>query len=75
MPLKGIVDFEAERARLSKELCQLEGRLKGYEAKLSNDNFVLKAPKNVVEEEKRRQAEALEQQAKITEALKRIENL
>jgi len=75
MPLKGIVDFEAERARLTKELCDIDARLKGYAAKLSNDNFVSRAPQNVVEEEKRRQAEALEQQVKTKEALKRIENL
>ncbi|MBO4285679.1 MAG: valine--tRNA ligase [Alphaproteobacteria bacterium] len=75
MPLKGIVDFEAERERLKKELSQIESRLQGYAAKLSNDNFVSRAPQNVVEEEKRRQAEALEQKTKMTEALKRIENL
>ena len=75
MPLKGIVDVQAERARLQKELSEIEGRLKGYAAKLSNESFVSRAPQKVVEEEKRRQAEALDQQAKVLEALNRIKDL
>ena len=75
IPLKGVVDFESERARLNKELSELEGRLKGYEAKLSNESFVSRAPQKVVEEEKRRQLEALEQKQKVQEALLRIKDL
>ena len=75
IPLKGVVDFEAERARLSKELSELEGRLKGYKAKLSNESFVSRAPQKVVEEEKRRQSEALEQKQKLQEAFERIKDL
>jgi len=75
MPLKGIIDFDAERARLQKELSELEGRLKGYSAKLSNESFVARAPQKVVEEEKRRQAEALDKKAKTLEALDRIKDL
>ena len=75
MPLKGIVDVQAERARLQKELSEIEGRLKGYAAKLSNESFVSRAPTKVVEEEKRRQSEALEQLSKVQEALNRIKDL
>ena len=75
IPLKGVVDFEAERARLNKELSELEGRLKGYEAKLKNESFVSRAPQKVVEEEKRRQSEALEQKQKLQEAFDRIKDL
>ncbi len=75
MPLKGIVDFSAERERLSKDLAQLDKNLAGYAAKLSNANFVERAPAKVVEEEKKRQAEALENKAKVEAALKRISNL
>lgn len=75
MPLKGIVDFSAERERLSKELAQLDKNLVGYAAKLSNANFVERAPAKVVEEEKKRQAEALENKAKVEAALERISNL
>lgn len=75
LPLKGVVDFAAERARLNKELETLNRNLEGYARKLSNQSFVERAPANVVEEEKRRQAEALENKAKVEEALARIVGL
>ena len=72
--MKGIVDFAAERERLNKELASLNKNLEGYAKKLSNPSFVERAPAAVVEEEKRRQAEALENKAKVEEALARIAN-
>lgn len=74
IPLKGVIDFEAERARLQKELETLNKNLEGYSRKLSNESFVAKAPAAVVAEEKRRQAEAQENKAKVEEALARIAN-
>lgn len=74
IPLKGVVDFAAERERLNKELEGLNKNLEGYARKLGNPSFVERAPAAVVEEEKRRQAEALENKAKIEEALQRIAN-
>ena len=74
MPLKGVVDFAAEKERLQKELAGLEKRLAGYANKLNNPGFVERAPAAVVEEEKRRQAEALESKSKVEAALARIAN-
>lgn len=74
IPLKGVVDFAAERERLNKELEALNKNLDGYARKLGNESFVAKAPAKVVEEEKRRQAEAMENKAKVEEALARIAN-
>ncbi len=74
IPLKGVVDFAAERERLNKELESLNKNLDGYARKLSNESFIAKAPAKVVEEEKRRQAEAMENKAKVEEALARIAN-
>ena len=74
MPLNGVVDFEAERARLQKELETLNKNIEGYSRKLNNESFVAKAPAAVVSEEKRRQAEALENKVKVEEALARIAN-
>ncbi len=74
IPLKGVVDFSAERERLQKELDVLNKNLEGYAKKLGNESFVAKAPAKVVEEEKRRQSEALENKAKVEEALARIAN-
>lgn len=75
LPLKGVVDFAAERERLHKELDALNHNLEGYARKLSNQSFIERAPANVVEEEKRRQSEALENKAKVEEALARIVGL
>lgn len=72
LPLKGVIDFAAEKERLKKELEGLNKNLEGYARKLSNASFVERAPAAVVEEEKRRQAEALENKAKIEAALERI---
>ena len=74
LPLKGVVDFAAERERLNKELESLNKNLEGYARKLGNPSFVERAPAAVVEEEKRRQAEALANKAKVEEALARIAN-
>ena len=54
VPLKGLIDLDKENARLSKRLNELEGHLQGIEKKLSNDNFVTRAPENVVEHEKKK---------------------
>ena len=75
LPLKGVVDFAAEKERLRKELEGLNKRLEGYAKKLNNPSFVDKAPAAVVDEEKRRQSEALESKAKVEAALQRIVNL
>ena len=75
LPLKGVVDFAAERERLNKELENLNRNLENYARKLSNQSFVERAPANIVAEEKRRQAEALENKAKVEEALARIVGL
>jgi valyl-tRNA synthetase len=51
VPLEGIIDLDAERRRLEKEIQRLEGLSGGIEKKLANANFMDKAPKNVVEKE------------------------
>ena len=72
LPLKGVVDFAAEKERLQKEIAALDKNLEGYARKLGNPSFVERAPAAVVEEEKRRQSEALENKAKLQDALQRI---
>lgn len=48
LPLAGLVDLDAERARLGKELQKLDKQIQGLERKLSNPNFRAKAPAEVV---------------------------
>jgi valyl-tRNA synthetase len=73
LPLKGVIDLAAERARLGKEMAKADADIARVDAKLGNANFVARAPEEVVEEEKEKREEALARKAKIAEALKRLE--
>ena len=57
VPLEGLVDLGAERARLDKELKRVEGELAKSRGKLASDTFVANAPAAVVEQERRRLAD------------------
>jgi valyl-tRNA synthetase len=69
LPLKGVIDLSAERARLEKELAKAEADIKRVDAKLSNEKFVANAPEEIVEEEKEKRDAAGARKAKILEAL------
>jgi valyl-tRNA synthetase len=72
LPLLGVIDLAAERARLGKEMQKAESDIARVDAKLGNANFVARAPEEVVEEEKEKREEALGRMAKIAEALERL---
>jgi valyl-tRNA synthetase len=74
LPLKGLIDFSAERARLDKELAKAEADIKRVDAKLANEKFVANAPEEIVEEEKEKREAAVARKAKILEALERLKN-
>lgn len=69
IPLESLVDTEKEKERLQKEIGNLEGYLKGLNAKLGNKKFVDNAPKEIVEAEKKRLEEAEEKVKKLKEQL------
>ncbi|HEY1013033.1 MAG TPA: valine--tRNA ligase [Herpetosiphonaceae bacterium] len=52
LPLAGMIDLDAERARLAKELERVEADVERREAKLGNEQFIGKAPANVVQKER-----------------------
>ncbi|MBN2852929.1 MAG: valine--tRNA ligase [Clostridia bacterium] len=52
IPMKDLIDIEAELLRLQNEKKRLEGEVKRASGKLSNENFISKAPESVVNEEK-----------------------
>ncbi|MEI7644163.1 MAG: valine--tRNA ligase [Chloroflexales bacterium] len=52
LPLAGLIDLAAERARMAKDLEQAEADVARREAKLANEGFVGKAPANVVQRER-----------------------
>jgi valyl-tRNA synthetase len=72
LPLKGVIDLAAERARLEKEMTKVEADISRVDAKLGNANFVARAPEEVVEEEKAKRDEAQARKQKIIEALERL---
>jgi valyl-tRNA synthetase len=74
LPLKGVIDLDAERARLAKEMAKCDADIARVDAKLNNPNFVARAPEEVVEEEKEKREEALARKAKIAEALQRLKD-
>jgi valyl-tRNA synthetase len=74
LPLQGLIDLDAERARLAKEMAKCDADIARVDAKLNNPNFVSRAPEEVVEEEKEKREEALARKAKIAEALQRLKD-
>jgi valyl-tRNA synthetase len=74
LPLKGLIDFSAEKARLDKELAKADADIKRVDAKLGNEKFVANAPDEIVEEEKEKREAAVARKAKILEALERLKN-
>jgi valyl-tRNA synthetase len=72
LPLIGVIDLDAERFRLAKEMQKAESDIARVDAKLNNANFVARAPEEVVEEEKEKRDEAVGRKEKIAEALERF---
>ncbi len=69
VPLEGAVDFEAELARLDKELAKIVKDLEGLQKRLANGSFTSRAPKDVVEKERARAESLLDAKHKL-DALK-----
>jgi valyl-tRNA synthetase len=74
LPLKGVIDLAAERARLAKEMQKADADIARVDAKLNNPNFMARAPEEVVEEEQEKREEAVAHKAKIAEALDRLKD-
>jgi valyl-tRNA synthetase len=72
LPLKGVIDLDAERARLGKEMAKADAYIKRVDAKLSNDKFVANAPEEIVDEEKEKREEAVARKAKLADALETL---
>ncbi|MDP2294245.1 MAG: valine--tRNA ligase [Pseudolabrys sp.] len=72
LPLVGVIDLDAERARLAKEMQKAEADIKRVDAKLGNEKFVANAPEEVVDEEKAKRDEANGRKVKIAAALEAL---
>ena len=72
LPLGDIVDLDQERARLEKEIAKLEGEIGKVDKKLANEQFLAKAPAEVVEEQRERRAAADAERVKLAQAVDRL---
>jgi len=75
VPMAGLIDKEAELARLDKEIQRLEGEAKRVGGKLANEGFVAKAPAEVLEKERAKLAEAEQALANLVEQRGKIASL
>ena len=75
VPMAGLIDKDAELARLDKEIARLQGEVQRVGGKLSNASFVDKAPPAVIDKERAKLAEAEQALAKLAEQRERIATL
>lgn len=69
LPLEGLIDFDKEIERLEKELDKWTKEVERVQKKLANEGFVNKAPEAIVEEERNKEKDYLDKQAKVRERL------
>ena len=67
IPLEGIIDLGRERARLTGEIERLDGQIRSTEGKLANEQFVMRAPAEVVEKERTKAEAFRDQRARLAE--------
>ncbi len=65
IPLEGVIDLDAERARLDKAIAEAESDLEKVERKLGNESFLERAPAEIVDKERGKQAEFSELLTKL----------
>ena len=72
LPLGEFIDIEKELARLKNEVSKIDAEIGKMEKKLANENFVSRAPEEVVEEQRERLDDAKRERQKLVEALERL---
>jgi len=75
VPMKGVIDVDAERARLEKQKDKVNADLARTNSKLGNDNFVNNAPADVVTKEKQRAVEFEKTISQLNEQLEKLVEL
>lgn len=72
LPLAGMVDMEAERKRLEKDLANVEGQIARVTGLLHNENFISKAPEQVVQRERDKLKELRTRQGHVEKSLAQL---
>jgi valyl-tRNA synthetase len=74
LPLKGVIDVAAERARLDKEIAKADADIVRVDGKLNNPKFVANAAEELVESEREKREEAVARRQKLVEAQERLKS-
>src|SRR2546421_28193 len=72
LPLAGLIDFQAEKVRVEKEIARTDAELQGLRKRLDNPGFVERAPREVVEEDRARAKELTGGREKLARHLARV---
>jgi len=72
LPLGDVIDFAKERTRLEKELKKATDEIARFDSKLNNEQFVAKAPEDVLTEQREKRAEAVATATRLKEAVARL---
>jgi valyl-tRNA synthetase len=72
IPLAGLIDLDAEKARLAKELKRIEAEIGKCRGKLASDTFVANAPPAVVEQERQRLSDWQAQQSALLAQVQKL---
>ena len=72
IPLGDVIDLGKERARLERELARAKSDMAKIDAKLGNEEFVARAPEEVIEEQKQRRGDAETLVRRLAEAVQRL---
>ena len=72
LPLGDVIDFAKERVRLEKELKKAQDEIARFDAKLGNEQFVSRAPEDVLAEQREKRADAMALAARLKEAVARL---
>jgi len=72
LPLGDVIDFARERTRLEKELKKAQDEVARFDDKLSNEQFVSRAPEDVLAEQREKRADAAALAARLREAITRL---
>ena len=72
LPLAGVIDVDQEKGRLMRELEKAKGEVAKYDKKLGNQQFLAKAPAEVVEAQRERRDEAAQLRDRLGAALGRL---
>ena len=70
--LSGLIDIQVERQRIESALSDVEKMLRGLEGRLKNEEFLKKAPEEIVQKERQRAEELENRKKRLEENLKTL---